>query len=768
MWMHCNFGLLLCFTLFASISCGKTDKKAEAPAKPASPAALSFVGTQKCAECHRQEYLLWTGSDHQLAMQPANAQTVLGDFNNRSFQYNGITSTFTHRDNKFFTRTDGPDGQMKEFEISYVFGLRPLQQYLIRFPDGRYQALSIAWDTRSNEDGGQRWFHMYQQEKIDHTDVLHWTGLYQNWNHMCADCHSTDLKKNFDAKTNQFSTSWFEINVGCESCHGPGSQHTDWAKLKLGNPENKALPATLKSRRSDWIIDPKTGNAYRKENILQTSSLIDNCAQCHSRRSQISNDYYPGKAFTDAYLPSLLYEPLYYVDGQLKDEVYEYGSFLQSKMFQQGVDCSNCHNSHSLKLTAPGNAVCAQCHLPAKYDASSHHFHKAGSTGSQCVECHMPKTFYMVVDGRRDHSMRNPRPDLSLKLGTPNACNTCHQDKSTKWAAQFAEKWYGLSKKPPHYGEIFYAARHYQAGADRELVKIAQDKTMPPIVRASAVREMASHPGIFTLKAIASLIQEENPLIRLAALGALQSTTPEARWRIASGLLKDPRLAIRTEAASLLYETPQEGIPPDQRSSFDVAIQEYVKIQEFHADRPESHLNLGNLQIQQRKFSQAESEYKAALKLQPSMIQGYVNLADLYRMMNRENEGEQVLQKALSIEPANPEVLHALGLWLVRQKRLPEALARFEKAMKTSADNPRYPYIYAIALNSSGEARKSITELETAHRRFPAYRDILVALVDFQRADGDRTAARKYAEELVRMFPDDPAATALLHELEKQ
>ncbi|MDX1345904.1 MAG: multiheme c-type cytochrome, partial [Sedimenticolaceae bacterium] len=439
-------------------------------------ASADYVGGESCAECHSEQVMQWSGSHHDLAMQVATEKTVLGNFDNASMEHYGITSKFFRNGDRFMVRTEGPDGKLQDYEVTYTFGVYPLQQYLVPFPDGRLQALPLAWDSRSKEEGGQRWFHLYPNERIGPGDELHWTGPQQNWNYMCAECHSTDLKKNYDQASDTFDTTWSEINVSCEACHGPGSQHVAWARKEQGSDkysETMGLVAEFNERKdAAWTMDPKTGNALRNK-PRTTDSEIEVCAQCHSRRSSISQDYVPGKPFMDHYVPSLLVDGLYHADGQIDDEVYVYGSFLQSKMYAAGVTCSDCHEPHSLALRSPGNGVCAQCHLPAKYDSKSHHFHEPGSEGASCAECHMPPKNYMVVDPRHDHSMRIPRPDLSVKLGTPNACNNCHADRDAGWAAQQVKTWYGDSL-PGHqaYAETLNAARRDAPGAGEELAAV--------------------------------------------------------------------------------------------------------------------------------------------------------------------------------------------------------------------------------------------------------------------------------------------------------
>ncbi|MEZ5873287.1 MAG: cytochrome c3 family protein [Hyphomicrobiales bacterium] len=339
----------------------------------------NFVGTETCISCHAEEGRLWHASQHAHAMAHASNDTVLGDFDGATFDYGGVTSRFFKKDGKFFVETDGPDGTLDTFEVKYTFGLEPLQQYLIEFPDGRIQALSIAWDTRPKEQGGQRWFHLYPDETIAHDDPLHWTKLNQNWNFMCAECHSTGVVKNYDAANDSFATSWKEISIGCEACHGQGSAHVAWAKSGAEGDAKDVLIGLL--ARFDeragvtWHRDANTGQPMRSAAPAILREEVEMCGRCHARRGQISEDWIPGHPLSDSHVVSMLSNGLYQPDGQMLDEVYNYGSFKESKMFAAGVTCSDCHNPHSGKLVASGNQVCLQCHAPS-YAQTSHTHHE--------------------------------------------------------------------------------------------------------------------------------------------------------------------------------------------------------------------------------------------------------------------------------------------------------------------------------------------------------------------------------------------------------
>ena len=461
-------------------------------------ARAHYVGAAACASCHAPEYTAWRSSQHQQAMQHAAAGTVLGNFANAKFSYAGISSTFSSRNGSYFVNTDGPDGKLHDYQVLYTFGVKPLQQYLIALPGGRLQALSIAWDTRPKEQGGQRWFHLYPGQAIKAGDRLHWTGIDQNWNFQCADCHSTHLQKRFDSKTNVFSTTWSEINVACEACHGPGSQHLDWARQKgdWRHVSNKGLEAALDERHGvSWSRAAGATTAMRST-ARTTSREIDTCARCHARRGQLTDEIEPGHPLADGYRPALLEEGLYWADGQMRDEVYNYGSFLQSRMYAMGVTCADCHDPHTLQLRAPGNLVCAQCHDATKYDVPGHSHHASGTPGAQCAACHMPTTTYMQVDARHDHSLRIPRPDRTISMGVPNACNQCHHDRDAAWAAARIRSWAPLAA-PGHQGfaEALYAAERNASGAADLLRAVVSDPQQPAIARASAVALLSRYPG---------------------------------------------------------------------------------------------------------------------------------------------------------------------------------------------------------------------------------------------------------------------------------
>ncbi len=731
----------------------------------------TFVGRKICANCHQKQSADWKDSHHDLAMQEANEVTVLGNFHNKKYKYNDITTRFYKKNNKFYVNTEGLDGKLKDYEIKYTFGVAPLQQYLIEFPDGRLQALSIVWDARAEEKGGQRWMHLYPDEKIDHKDPLHWTGVYQNWNVMCSECHSTNVVKNYSQESNTYNTLWSEIDVSCEACHGAGSKHIVWARQDSNEKKRdpgKGLLISLDERKNvTWTINKDTGNARRS--IAKKSNVeVEMCARCHSRRSVISENYVHGKPLLDTHIPSVLSQGLYHVDGQILDEVYVYGSFLQSKMHAEGVTCSDCHDPHALKTKTDGEGVCYKCHLASKYTSTDHHRHKVSSTGSNCLECHMPSKTFMVIDERRDHSIRIPRPDLTMKLGVPNACNNCHIDRSAHWASEAIQKWYGAIKEGyQKFAHALYEARQGGEGVDRQLIEILKDRSVPDIVRATAIDELQAYLSPALLDVVRSALQDEDPLVRVEALNILDAVPHQLRLTLAFDLLSDPVRAVRITAARILAPVPEDQLEENQIHVIKKVINEYISSQMLNSDRPENNVNLGLLYTQLGQLDEAERYYRHAIKLQSGYTPAYINLADLYRRQKKDNQIEPILREGIKHASDKAALNHSLGLLYVRQKQLGKSLGYFKRAVELNANNPRFVYVYAVALNSAGKNTEAISLLEGAHARHRNDTDILFSLILFNRDKGNQQDALRYAKIYLELLPHDGKIKSIVRELSR-
>ncbi|PSJ44715.1 hypothetical protein C7H85_12090 [Zobellella endophytica] len=715
-------------------------------------AELRYVGSQLCASCHQAEFSAWRSSHHALAMQHADEDSVLGDFNDATFTYAGVTSRFSRRDGRYFVETDGPNGKLQEFEIEYTFGYEPLQQYLVSIGGGRLQALSIAWDSRPGSEGGQHWFHLHPEDAVTHEDDLHWTRPAQNWNHMCADCHSTNLRKGYDSDNDSFNTTWSEMSVGCEACHGPGSGHVDWAK-KPGTDKNLGLSIRLRQH----------GLGQEEEVLTSANGEVATCARCHSFRSQLAEGYYPGQDWLDYYRPEPLIEPFYHIDGQQREEVFTWGSFAQSRMHAEGVSCSSCHDPHTQQLKAQGNDLCVRCHTATEYDTPEHHFHPVNTAGAQCVNCHMPATTYMVNDPRRDHSLRIPRPDRTLNHGTPNACNNCHDDRSAEWAQQHIEQRFPA--RTPGYQEFAQAfsmvgSRHLEAG--KELAKLLTGQDQPEIVRASAAAYMNELEVPFEHTPLQAGLADASPLVRHAALVTLADKPGALGEAQLLALLTDKSRLVRSEAARLLVGNE---IPEAVRSVFEDALKEYEQELQLHADRADGRNRLALLRWQQGLREEALAQLRKAVQLDDRHVASYVNLSDMLRAVGRETEALRWLQQGLAIRPDAAALHYAMGLAKVRQKQQEQAREHLEKAHLLAPGEPRFAYAYAVSLapTAPGEA---LAVLSKALELSPRHQELLWAMATYSLQYQGPEQAMPYARRLQEIDPEAARVQRLLKVIE--
>jgi tetratricopeptide (TPR) repeat protein len=720
-------------------------------------AAPTFVGSNNCRDCHNSEYDSWEGSHHDLAMDVANEETVLGDFNDAEFTLHGITSRFYKKDGKFFVHTNGPGGEMGEFEITHTFGWFPLQQYLIPFPGGRLQTLHIAWDSRN-----AKWFRVPPEGPVDPGDWLYWTNAAQNWNGMCAQCHSTNLKKNYDPETDSYNTTWSDIDVGCEACHGPGSDHVEWAEMaEMARPQ-----------ASNFKLAQKTSGISSRE-------LVEQCAPCHSRRGAMGDYQHSETDLLDNYLPSLLTGDNYFADGQIMEEVYVYGSFTQSKMYRHDVRCSDCHDVHSIELVKEGNELCLQCHRGAQYNTAEHHFHKqeneAGEpiksvegdvlfevgTGAQCVQCHMPGRYYMGVDYRPDHSFRIPDPALNAAVGTPDACLRCHLEKDSQWSQDTVNEWYGPGRTA-HYGAIIARGRNGDADAAQDLLRLAGDPLYPVIVRATALSLLAGYPGSETQQAMEIGLMDEEALIRRTAVTSIQPPNPERLARLLAPMLYDPVKTVRIEAATRLAGELTGYLDTDQKALFQTVLKEYVGAMEYSADFAFARHNLANLYAKLNRPEDAIRQYEEAIRIDGQFFPAKANLAVLYNQSGRNEQAEQLLKGALTANPELYDLAYSLGLLLVEMQQYGEALGYLEQASKGLPERPRIHYNLGLLYQHMHVDTKAEAELRAALLIEPQNLDFQFGLADHYLQRGRFEEARPIAEDMVSMHPENPIGSQML------
>ncbi len=706
-----------------------------------------FIGAQACGSCHQQQFNDWQHSHHDLAMQEVNEKTVLGDFNHAIFTFHHTTAEFYTKNNHYFVKTQNEKGILTEYKILYTFGFTPLQQYLVDFGKGKLQALSIAWDSRPKVEGGQRWYHLQaSQGEIPFDDMLHWTGNYFNWNSRCAECHSTGFEKNFDDKKLTYNSTWTDIDVACESCHGAGKNHQIWAKNGAKKTRHNDL-INLATKGSWQHVPDKDTAIYIPNNNGQNSLQLDTCAHCHSRRSTLTENYL-GKKFDESHHIQLLDENIYHSDGQIQDEDYVYGSFIQSKMFHAGVVCSNCHEPHSLKLRAPGNAVCTQCHKSEIFDTPKHHLHKAENSGAQCVNCHMPETTYMGVDPRRDHSFRIPQPNLTKTLGLPNACNTCHNDKPVNWASHKVSWLKKSNQKAVHFAQAIYAGRKQWSTGHDLLNNLANNHEEASIVKATALSLLVQYPTQKTLDTAIASLKSADSKVQRSALSIIEMLPIEQSYQYLVPLLNKnnsySNKAIRMAIANVLAALPLTALSKDNAQQLTRAQAEYIASQRVNNDTANSHQNLALFYAKQRKTTQAEQFYKTALKVNPNFVPAMVNLADLYRQINKDDQASSLLFKAVKVMPENPLAQFALGLQQVRQKNMTTAIKHLKIAAELSPNQAYYHYVYAVALDSHNKTKQAVSVLENALRDNPNNQQLITSLISYTRKLGDMEKVHLY------------------------
>ena len=719
------------FFLFGAIlilgGCNESNK-----GESITPGESTYVGSVNCKSCHEAAYADWRTSDHFLAMQPANDSTVLGDFNQTTFVADGVTNTFFKRDGKYFINTQGEDGLNHDYEVAYTFGYFPLQQYLIAFPGGRFQSSRVSWDSRD-----KKWFHQYAGQKVYHKDWLHWTGNSQNWNTMCASCHSTDLQKNYDEDTDSYNTTWKEINVSCESCHGPGSKHIAYinsGKYKDGDRLENA------------------GLAYGRDTISQLQ--LNTCAACHARKSDVAAILIRSDEIMDDLIPQVISNEMYYADGQIKEEDYEYGSFTQSKMFHNNVRCSNCHNPHSGKLRLTGNNLCLSCHKPV-YNLPEHHFHKSDTDAAQCINCHMVVHTYMGVDHRRDHSFRVPRPDQSVKYGTPNACNGCHANQTPQWAAEKIQKWYGPVRKY-HFSDDLIPGSLLNGDSEFHLVKLLGDTTQPEIARATAAYYLSDVQTMNSANALLKSIGDQKPLVRYHAIRALEDFPPDIWVGKVYPALTDKVRAVRIAAGDLYHRLPADALPATAKETFIAADHENKAFLRNQTDFAVGNVMMADYQMQAGSYDGAIAYYRRGLDKDSLMNYARLNLSAAYNAVGRNQEALKTLEDAALIDPFNEQIFYNLGLLQYEMGAIDQALVHFQKAVQLGSSNPGLYYNYGLLLQQQGKLKEAERMLLKGYGLNPQAPNLNYALAFFYVQQKLPLKAVVHARALMLVDPQNP------------
>lgn len=694
-----------------------------------------FVGAQVCKSCHEKEFNEWQNSHHDLSMQIADSTTVLGDFNNATFKNKGITYTFFKKGDDFYVNTEGEGGKYQDYKIAYTFGVTPLQQYLIKFSDGKFQCLLAAWDSKKN-----KWYDLQPNLKAHHDEWIHWAGGSMTWNNMCADCHSTNLQKKYDTAKERYNTTFSIINVSCEACHGPSNTHVvyyeDEDKYKDIDPPKFYMDASMTSKE-----------------------LVQKCARCHSRRSQLTEYFNYKGHFLDHYNPSLMVDSVYEIDGQIKDEDYVYGSFVQSKMYHNGVSCKDCHNVHSLKLKKKGNALCLTCHTP-NYNEYSHHFHKQNTEASQCINCHMTGKTYMGNDFRRDHSFRVPRPDQTITYGTPNACNGCHVDKSPQWATNFINSKYG-DKRASHFSDNLLAGYH---GDNEAYYKVFSQKNNPEIIRATALNQYGNQPlSEEEINALLTFVNDSSALVRNEVVMTFGRMSQLDVSKVIEPLLLDPVRLVRISTAKYF----------NMKNSTLLENDNYKNVQKEYLNELKANADFASGQHQIALYYQVKGNIDNAIKAYKKAIEidNYYNMSRINLALLEYNQGnikvaEKLYLKVTKLEPEYSYPYFMLGLLYNESEKSEKSLEYLAFACDKIPVISRAFYNYGLKLQEKGLHKKSIEVINKALKIYPFDENLLYVKLLGQINTNQTKDAYDTCTMLLKISPDNANYKNILFDLE--
>jgi tetratricopeptide (TPR) repeat protein len=718
---------------------------ANAAVEPEAQAFAQYAGSQSCRECHQALFEQWSKSNHGLAERPLRDDMDKVSFEPaRSMQHGSQTTEVRVKEGKHEVVSLGFENKQQPYEVERVIGNDPLRQYLVKAFGGRLQTLEASYDPHKNE-----WFNVYGNEDRKPGEWGHWTGRGMTWNTMCASCHNTRLRKNYDEPTDSFHTKMAEMTVSCEACHGPMKAHAGWRKQYPNSRE----------------VDP----TITKNTPKQT---LDSCGACHARRSELTGDFKPGDDFFDHHALAIVDESnLFHADGQIRDEDYELSSFLSSKMHSAGVSCSDCHNPHTGKTILPGNDLCMRCHTaptPAfpkapAINLAAHTFHQPQSTGSQCINCHMPQTVYMQRHSRHDHGFTIPDPLLTKQIGVPNACNRCHTDKDTDWSLTATEKWYGAKmERSTRYGALTIASARNGDPASRDgLMKLIQSETESGYWKASAVRLMDPFMTDRTVfPTVMGLAANTDPLVRASVARAMEPllavNSPSARATVQQ-LLGDPVRSVRLAAAWSLRSSLDEASPVGK---------ELQQMLSLNADQPSGQLQQGAYYFARNDAANALLHYEKAAQWDPNSAPIRHELAVAYSTTGKLKEALHELEEAVRLEPNTAEYHFKLSLAYNEAGDAEATIRSLEQTVKLEPLYARAWYNLGLARNAKGDTAGAIDALKRGEQANPNDASIPYARATIHARLKQLEEARDAAIKAVQIQPDNQDAMQLLRSLQ--
>lgn len=735
------------WALWPSGSSGSTVKSQRLSAyemQDEKTAFAGYAGSASCQSCHSTAYEEWADSHHGLAERSLRDDLDKPAFDPaKSFSHGMQTTDASRTNSTSFLTSLGFGGERKPWKAERVIGHNPLRQFLTAGTGGRLHAMEACWDPKKNE-----WFNVYGDEDRKPGEWGHWTGRGMVWNQMCASCHNTRLRKNYDAVSDTYRTTMAEMTVSCESCHGPMKPHVDWQALHAGAP--KGSDPTAKKFTHD--------------------QMTDNCAGCHARRGELTGDFVPGDSFWDHYRLTITdHTDIFHPDGQIRDENYEFTSFFSSRMYHAGVRCADCHQPHSAKTLLKGNDLCMKCHTPGSYlnapaiTPEPHSFHKADSTGNQCVNCHMPQTTYMQRHPRHDHGFTIPDPLLTKLHGTPNACNKCHTEKDTDWALAATEKWWGprMDRKTRTRAKTVAKARRGDDSARPELLALLEsDET--PSWKATATLLLDQYLGDPTVsKAIQAQAKHPHAAVRTAAatsLDPLMAAGDTAARETVKLLLTDPSRSVRNAAAWTLRETLDEQSPAGRD------LLHYLK---WNADQPSGQMQLGQYHFARGQKETAITHLEKAIEWDPNSPPFHHDLALMHSSAGNSAKALASMLKAAKLAPQEASYQFELGLAWSEAGSVDNTIVSLKEAVRIDPAMGRAWYNLGLALNAKGQLAEALQALQSAESATPGDPGIPFAratiLTQLKRTNEARAAALR----ALQIQPNHAEAGQLLQMLQR-
>lgn len=700
------------------------DSRRDVPAwrLPDEAVFAGYAGSAQCSSCHQREYELWKDSHHQLAEREIELAKDHHAFEpTREISHGSQTTVAQVQNGKVQLVATGKDGKEKAFAVDRVIGTEPLRQFLVKGASGRYQATELAYDPNADE-----WFDVYGEEDRRPGEWGHWTGRGMTWNQMCASCHNTRLRKHYREATDSYHTTMAERSVGCEACHGPMKEHVQW--------QNQYQ----ETGRSDPTIP-----------VFTRDQKMQNCAPCHARRGEATGEFRPGEELLDHYILTIPDDTdVYYADGQVREENYEYVSFLSSKMHGAGVSCMDCHNPHSAKVLDSGNSLCMRCHGPPqppapRIDPSVHMFHTPETAGGRCVDCHMPETVYMQRDPRRDHGFPIPDPLMTIEHGIPNACNRCHTEKDAQWALGYVKAWYGerMERDTRDRTRLVARAREGKENAVPELMKWAREETNQ-VWKATAAHVLGNwleKPGV--TKLLMEMTRDRSPLVRrkaVVSLAPFAGTASPSVGETLGSLLEDPVRSVRLAAAWGLKANLDTNTVPGKE------LLHYLSI---NSDQPIGAMQKGGFYVDRGRPEEALTYFQRAVEWDPYSAALRESLAICLSRLGRPEAALEQIKQACALAPNEASYRYLLGLAWSEAGNVEQAVKALEQAVELDSQFSRAWYNLGLGYSALGreydalETLQRAEELDTSSPDFPYARATIY--LRLQRFNEARSAAEK-------------------------